>query len=88
MRVVRLSGESFSAGIEQKEIEGTSVNVYSLAKTIADCFKCRNKIGIDIAIEVLGERLRGRLTTVGDIWKYAKICRVSNVMRPYLEAIQ
>jgi predicted transcriptional regulator of viral defense system len=70
------------------EIEGIQVKVYSLAKTIADCFKYRNKIGLDVAIEALREGIRGKLASVDDIWKYAKICRVSNVIRPYLEAIQ
>jgi len=87
-RIVRLSGASFSAGIETREIEGVQVRVYSLAKTIADCFKYRNKIGLDVAIEALREGLRGKLASVDDIWKYAKVCRVSNVIRPYLEAIQ
>jgi predicted transcriptional regulator of viral defense system len=88
IRIIRLSGVSFSMGIETREIEGVKVRVYSLAKTIADCFKFRNKIGLDVALEALRECIRGKLTSVDDIWKYAKICRVSNVIRPYLEAIQ
>jgi predicted transcriptional regulator of viral defense system len=87
-RVFRLSGESFSAGIEIREIEGVTVRVYSLAKTIADCFKFRNRIRIDVALEALRKCLHARLASVDDIWRYAKVCRVSNVMRPYLEAIE
>jgi len=64
------------------------VRVYSLAKTVADCFKFRGKIGLDIALEALRESLRSRQVSVDDIWSYAKVNRVANVMRPYLEAIQ
>ena len=61
--------------------------VSSAAKTIADCFKHRNKVGIDVAIEALRDCLRERKCTVDDLWRYAKVCRVQNVMRPYLEAL-
>lgn len=87
-RTVRLSGPFFDAGIETREIEGVPVRVYSLAKTVADCFKFRGKIGLDIALEALRESLRSRQVSVDDIWSYAKVNRVANVMRPYLEAIQ
>lgn len=87
LRVVRLSGPSLIEGIESHRVEGVSVRVYSIAKTVADCFKFRNKIGLDIAIEALKDCLAQKKASVSDIYRYAKICRVSNVIRPYLEAV-
>lgn len=87
LRFVRFSGEAFTAGIEYHTIEGIPVKIYSPAKTVADCFKCRNKIGLDIALEALRDGLHKRLFTVDNLWHYAVICRVQNVIRPYLEAI-
>jgi predicted transcriptional regulator of viral defense system len=87
LRLVHFSGESLSEGIEQVEIEGHTLRVYSAAKTIADCFKFRNKIGLDTAIEALKESRRKKLFTMDELWQFAKICRVSNVMRPYLETL-
>jgi len=87
LRVVRLSGPSLTEGIENHRVEGVSVRVYSIAKTVADCFKFRNKIGLDIAIEALKDCLAQKKASVSDIYLYAKICRVSNVIRPYLEAV-
>jgi len=87
LRVVRLTGPSLSEGIEKQSVEGVTVRVYSAAKTVADCFKFRNKIGLDIAIEALKDCLRQKKSTVNEIYRYAKICRVSNVIRPYMEAL-
>ncbi len=87
LRIVHFSGSALSAGIEQHEIEGVSVRIYSPAKTVADCFKFRNKIGIDVALEALRDYRRTRKGTSDDLWRFAKICRVANVMRPYLESI-
>lgn len=87
LRIVQFSAAAFSEGIEEQSIEGVPVRLYSLAKTIADCFKFRNKIGLDIAIEALREALRSKSVTADAVWAYAKICRVTNVMRPYLEAV-
>ena len=86
LRVVRFSGRSLVEGVEESEIEGVRVRVYSSAKTVADCFKYRHKIGIDVAIEALRDSLRTRKTSVDEIHRYAKVCRVANVMRPYLES--
>ena len=86
LRIVRFSGEALTAGVEEHVIDQVPVKIYSAAKTVADCFKFRNKIGLDIALEALRESLRERKCTVDAIWKYAKICRVSEVIRPYLEA--
>jgi predicted transcriptional regulator of viral defense system len=63
------------------------VRVTNVAKTVADCFKFRNKIGLDVALEVLREARRARKASADDLWRYAKINRVTNVMRPYLEAV-
>jgi predicted transcriptional regulator of viral defense system len=74
-------------GIEQHAVEGVEIKVYTLAKTIADCFKYRHKIGLDMALEALRECRRERRCTMDDLWHYAKVCRVANVMRPYLEVL-
>ncbi len=87
LHIARFSPATLHAGIEEHRIEGVTVRVYSRAKTIADCFKYRNKIGLDVAIEALSECWQARLCTMDEIWHYAKICRVQNVMRPYLEFI-
>jgi predicted transcriptional regulator of viral defense system len=87
IRLVSYSGPALTEGIEEHTIEGVPVRIYSLAKTVADCFKYRNKIGLDVALEALRESLRAKRVTVDALWMYAKICRVTNVMRPYLEAM-
>lgn len=86
--LVRLSGPSFSEGIDEHNIEGVVVRIYNPAKTVADCFKFRNRIGLEAAIEAVRECLHERKATSDEIYHYAKICRVWNVMKPYLEAIQ
>ena len=87
LRIVRFSGAALSEGIEEHEVQGVPLRVYNPAKTVADCFKYRNKIGLDVAIEALRDGVEKRLATFDDLWKYAKVCRVSNVMRPYLESV-
>ena len=87
LRVVRFSGESRNSGIETQVIEGVPVRVYGPAKTVADCFKFRNKIGIDIAVEALRDCLGQRRCTTDELVEYARVCRVSRVMRPYMEAL-
>lgn len=87
LRIVRFSGAAFTEGIEEHNVDGVTVRVTSVAKTIADCFKYRNKIGLDVALEALREAWFGKRVTSDDIWRYAKICRVANVMRPYLESL-
>lgn len=87
IRVVRFSGRAFGYGAEQHTIEGVPVRVTSIAKTVADCFKYRNKIGLDVAIEALRDVLRRRKITPSALWEAAGICRVAIVMRPYVEAL-
>jgi predicted transcriptional regulator of viral defense system len=86
LRVLRFSGRALTEGVDTHVIEGVQVRIYCPAKTVADCFKYRNKIGVDVAIEALRDALRMRKATVDEIHRFAKICRVANVMRPYLEA--
>jgi predicted transcriptional regulator of viral defense system len=87
LRIVRFSGKAFSEGIQKRKIEGVEVSLYSPAKTVADCFKYRNKIGLDVALEALRDCLRKKRATMDEIWRMAAVCRVTNVMRPYMEAI-
>lgn len=87
LRVVRLSGPSLTEGIENHRVESVPIRVYSVAKTVADCFKFRNKVGLDVAIEALKDALREKKATVNEIYRDAKVCRVSNVIRPYMEAL-
>ena len=87
LRIVRFSGEAREAGIETHCIEGVPVRIYGPAKTVADCFKFRNKIGVDLAVEALRNCFEERRCSVDELNEYARVCRVSRVIRPYLEAI-
>lgn len=87
LRVVRFSGQAFTAGIETHSVEGQLVRVYSIAKTLADLFKYRNKVGLDVALEALREAWRERKFTMDELDRYARICRVQRVMTPYLEVL-
>jgi len=86
LRIVRFSGKALTEGTEKHKIEGVEISIFNRAKTIADCFKYRNKIGLDVALEALKDCRQRRLCTNDQLWEYAKICRVSNIMKPYLEA--
>ncbi len=88
VRRVQYTGFSYSEGVEIHLRDQVELRVYGVAKTIADCFKHRNKIGLDVALEALKEALRQKKTSADALWHYAKICRVANVMRPYLEAFE
>ena len=85
--MVQMTGESYSAGVEEVLRDGALLKVYSVAKTVADCFKHRNRIGLDVAFEALKDAWAKRKATTADLWRYAEVCRVANVMRPYLEAV-
>lgn len=87
VRIARFSGAALREGIEEHVLEGVRVPVFSPAKTVADCFKYRNKIGLDVAIEALRECRQSRRCSMDELWRYAGVCRVRNVMRPYLEAL-
>jgi predicted transcriptional regulator of viral defense system len=86
-RVVRFSGAALLEGCEEHMIEGVPVKIYNPAKTVADCFKFRNKIGLDVALEALRETWRARRCGIAELMRYARVCRVANVMRPYLESL-
>lgn len=88
LRMIQATGPAYSEGIETHVLDRTEVRVYGIAKTVADCFKHRNKIGLDVAIEALKEARERNNVTADSLCHYAKVCRVNNVMRPYLEALQ
>lgn len=87
LHITRFSGDALSQGIEKHVIEGVEVRVYSAAKTVADCFKYRNKIGIDVAIEALRDFTRRYRGGSNELARFARICRVTRIMQPYLDAI-
>jgi predicted transcriptional regulator of viral defense system len=87
IQVVHVSGRAFQAGVEEHIIEGVAVSIYGVAKTVADCFKFRNRIGVDVAVESLRQCLAERRCTVDELLHYAAICRMTKVMRPYMEAL-
>jgi predicted transcriptional regulator of viral defense system len=87
LRVARFSGPALTEGVETHTIEGVEVRIYSAAKTVADCFKYRNKIGIDVAVEALKDFTRRHRGGTADLAGFARICRVTRVMQPYLDAI-
>ena len=88
IRVYRVSGRALTSGVEEHVVDGTAVKVFGVAKTVADCFKFRNKIGVDVALEALREVVRSRKATPAEIMEFAQIDRVSKIVRPYLEALQ
>lgn len=86
LRVVRFSGAALAEGVEEHASPDGPIRVYSVAKTVVDCFRYRNKIGLDVALEALRASLRKRRVTIDELWHYARMLRMANVMRPYLEA--
>ena len=87
LRIVRFSGTAWTYGVERHVVEGVPVRVYSPAKTVADCFKYRGKIGTDVAVEALRETLRHRRATADELMRAAAACRMTRVMTPYLQAL-
>ncbi len=87
LRLVHFSGPALEEGMEQHLVEGIQVKVYNPAKTVADCFKFRHKIGLDIALEALREAWKARRATMDQLHHYAQVDRVAKVMRPYLETL-
>ena len=87
IKMVQFSGEAYQHGIEVYERDQVRLRVYGVAKTVVDCFKHRNQIGLDVAIEALKEALAQHKVSQDDLWRAAKVCRMANIMRPYLEAI-
>lgn len=87
VRFVRMSAPALHFGVSQHQESGATLRVFSPAKTVADCFKFRHKIGLDVAIEALKESRRLKKASIDELWAAAKVCRVSNVIRPYLESL-
>ena len=87
LRIARLRGAAYSEGIQTVMEHGTPIRVYSVAKTVTDCFKFRHKIGLDVALEALKDAWRTRKITMAEVTHFAKINRVEKVMQPYLEAV-
>jgi predicted transcriptional regulator of viral defense system len=87
LQMVYMSGLALTTGIENHTIEGIPVQIFNPAKTVVDCFKYRHKIGLDVALESLRDVWESRRCSMDELWEYAKICRMSRVMRPYLESL-
>ena len=87
LRTMRFAEATLAAGVETRKIDGVPVRVTGVAKTVADCFKFRNKIGLDVALEALREARRTRKASAEELWRYARLNRVTNIMRPNLEAV-
>ena len=88
VKMVQFAGEAYCAGVEIVERDQVQLRVYSVAKTVTDCFKHRNKIGLDVALEALKNARAKNKVSADELWRFAKICRVANVIRPYLEAVE
>jgi predicted transcriptional regulator of viral defense system len=86
-RFVRMSGPGFQFGVKEHRVRGGTLRVYTPAKAVVDCFKFRNKIGVAVAVEALKECRRLKKASIDEIWAAAKVCRLANVMRPYLESL-
>jgi predicted transcriptional regulator of viral defense system len=87
IKTYRFTGEAFTKGVETHELDGVSVRIYSPEKTLADCFKFRNQVGLDTVMEAVRFYRERRSIKVDDLMHYAEICRVKKIIRPYLEAI-
>jgi predicted transcriptional regulator of viral defense system len=88
LRVYRFSGAMFTSGIETHERDGIRLRVYGAAKTVADCFKFRNRLGIEVAVAALRTGIEERKVTPAEMLRAARTCRVDRIVRPYLEALQ
>jgi predicted transcriptional regulator of viral defense system len=87
LRTVRMSADALKAGVETREIDGVRIHLTNVARTVVDCFKFRNKIGLDVALEALRDARRAKKVSADELWRHARMNRVANVMRPYLEAV-
>jgi predicted transcriptional regulator of viral defense system len=87
LRISRFSGEAFEDGVECHRVQGVDVRMYSAAKTVVDCFKYRHKIGIDVAVEALRDAWQKKVVTADQISHFMKVCRMTNVMRPFLDSL-
>lgn len=88
VKMVQMTGGTYTAGVGESLRDGVKLRVYGATKTVVDCFKHRNKIGLDVVLEALKDARAKRKAMADDLWRYAKICRVANVIQPYLEAVE
>ena len=84
---MRFSGAALTDGVEEHVVDGVPVRMTNVGRTVADCFKFRNKIGLDIALEALQEAWRAKRVSMDELWRHATVCRMANVMRPYMESL-
>ncbi len=87
LRLVYMSGDSLETGIEEHDVGGVTVRVFSAAKTVADCFKFRNRIGTDVAVEALRDFRRRHPKGLEEVWRFAEVDRVTRVIQPYLDTL-
>lgn len=87
LRIVRFAEPLLREGVEEHKVDGVTVRVTNVARTVVDCFKFRNKIGLDVALEALTEARRAKRASMDELWRYAAACRVTTVIRPYLESV-
>ena len=87
LKIIRYSEQTLAMGVEEVDVEGVTVRVFNIPKTVVDCFKYRNKVGIDVAVEALREVVETGRCKISEFNPYAKAARVQNVMRPYIEAL-
>ena len=87
LRIIRLSGKALTEGIQELSVDGVTIRVTNVARTVVDCFKFRNKIGLDVALEALREAWGNHRVSMDELWQYATMFRVANVMRPYMESL-
>ena len=87
LRIVRFSGVALTEGIDEHQIDAVTVRVTNIARTVADCFKFRNKIGLHVALEARKRQWREKRVIMDEPWHYAAVCRMTNVMRPYMESL-
>lgn len=88
LRIVRFSKQTLGFGVATHRVEGLTLPVFNPPKTVADCFKFRHKIGMDVALEALRETYRLKKASMNQLWEAAKVCRVANVMKPYMESLR
>ena len=87
LRTVRFSGVALTEGVQEHLVDRVPVRVTNVAKTVADCFKYRNKIGLDVALEALHASWKEKRFNMDELWHFAAVCRVANIMRPYMESL-
>ena len=87
VRIMRFTGKALDFGVQERQVTGGTIRVFSPAKTVADCFKFRNKIGIDVALEALRDTYRQKKASMNELYEAARVCRVANIMKPYLESL-